>query len=93
MQTILALFIVVHTPKTGDDSVLRFLGILALIALPGISLRAFNVLKRRKRGESWNEAIAEGTKLATGNVWLDGAVILAVGLITFAAIWLGLTFA
>ena len=46
------------------------------------------VVVKRKKGQGWTEVFSEGQKMMTGNVWRDAAVMLAVGLIAFAAIGL-----
>jgi hypothetical protein len=42
------------------------------------------VRRRRKAGQSWNEALAMGSKLVTGNVWLDG--LLFAGILLLCAV-------
>jgi len=43
-----------------------------------ISFLAFRVIRRRKLGHSWNDALADGARLRTGNVWLDGALFAVI---------------
>lgn len=64
-------------------SYLQIGGAIAL-AVPSVLSRFRNVRERKKSGQSWNEALAEGTKLMTGSVWLDGALLLAAALATYA---------
>jgi hypothetical protein len=43
-----------------------------------LSYLAYDIVRRRREGQSWNEALAQGSKLLTGNVWLDGALFIVV---------------
>lgn len=36
------------------------------------------VVSRRRRGQSWNQALVGDTKLITGSVWWDGALFAGV---------------
>jgi hypothetical protein len=56
---------------------LRRAVLLASVVL-GISLLIHGVVLRRRRGQSWNEALAGGEKLMTGSVWLDGALFAGI---------------
>ena len=49
---------------------------LALITL-GVFYLVLDILRRRKRGESWNRAFAQGNRLVTGNVWTDALLSFA----------------
>jgi len=51
-----------------------------------ISFLTFRVAQRRKLGQSWNNALAEGAKLRTGSVWLDGALFAAVLVIVIVVV-------
>jgi len=55
------------------------------LALSG-SVLAHGVVTRRRRGQSWNQALAGGTKLVTGSVWWDGALFAAVLIYCAAAV-------
>ncbi len=43
-----------------------------------MSVLIHGVIVRRRRGESWNQALAGGTKLMTGSVWLDGVLFAGI---------------
>jgi hypothetical protein len=45
-----------------------------------------DVVRRRRAGQDWNEALAQGSKLLTGNVWLDGALFVVVLAALFALV-------
>ena len=72
-------------------SYLQIGGAIAL-ATPSILSRFRDVRERKRSGQSWNEAIAQGTKLMTGSVWLDGALLLAVALATYAIVELAIVY-
>ena len=40
-----------------------------------LAIRYRGVWVRRRKGASWNDALAEGKKCITGSVWLDGALL------------------
>ena len=46
------------------------------------------VILRRRRGQSWNEALAGGEKLMTGSVWLDGILFAGILVAICAAVFL-----
>lgn len=56
------------------------LGILALVVnaiaiiVTGMRYLAHRTRAARQAGKSWGETMADDTKLATGSVWLDGAI-------------------
>jgi hypothetical protein len=52
-----------------------------------VSSLAYGVILRRRRGESWNQALAGGTKLMTGSVWLDGALFAGIMLAILGVIF------
>jgi hypothetical protein len=54
------------------------LAVWAVLFLVGAFFQARGVISRRRAGQSWNEALANGQKLMTGNVWLDGLVLAAI---------------
>jgi uncharacterized membrane protein HdeD (DUF308 family) len=53
-----------------------------------------DVVQRRRSGQNWNDALAGGTKLVTGNVWLDGilfaAIVLTLAIAAFLLIYYSL---
>jgi|GEM_PF-6350721 len=51
---------------------------LAVSLVLSMSVLIHGVILRRRRGESWNQALAGGTKLMTGSVWLDGALFAVI---------------
>jgi hypothetical protein len=52
-------------------------GVLLASLVLGISLIVHGVIVRRRRGQGWNEALANGEKLMTGSVWVDGLLFAA----------------
>jgi hypothetical protein len=58
----------------------------AFAFIVGAFVQIHGMLARRKAGEDWNSAIANGTKLITGNVWLDGAIFAAILCVVIVAI-------
>jgi hypothetical protein len=64
---------------------LRRAVLLASVIL-GISMLIHRVILRRRRGQSWNAALAGDTKLMTGSVWLDGALFAVILLAICAAV-------
>jgi hypothetical protein len=52
--------------------------------IASVSVLFYDVARRRRAGQSWNEALAQGSKLLTGNVWLDGALFVVVLAAVFA---------
>jgi hypothetical protein len=78
--------------QTESDAYKILLIVFVLIVVPGVLTRALSIRKRRKQGQSWNEAIAEGTRLMTGNVWLDGTMVVGVAAATYAVVALILAF-
>jgi len=61
----------------------------ALLILAFIVCSSFlfsDVVRRRRAGQDWNEALAQGSKLLTGNVWLDGALFVVVLAALFALV-------
>jgi hypothetical protein len=54
------------------------------VAVCCIVFLASQVLRRRRRGLSWNDAIAGYTKPVTGNVWFDA--LLFAGFLTTVAV-------
>lgn len=46
------------------------------------------VILRKRRGQSWNEALAGGEKLMTGSVWLDGILFAGILVAICAAVFL-----
>ena len=68
------------------------LTMLALAFVLSASVLVHGVITRRRRGQSWNEALAGDTKLITGNVWLDGALFTAVLLVCCVAVALAVIY-
>ena len=52
-----------------------------------VSYLVWEVMVRRKKGQSWNESLANGEKLITGNVWLDGLLFAGVLLVMSGIVW------
>ncbi len=46
--------------------------------IASLSVLVYDVVRRRRAGQNWNEALSLGSKLLTGNVWIDGALFVAV---------------
>jgi hypothetical protein len=66
---------------------------LALIAL-GLAWLLTDIIKRKRNGESWNRALAQGNKLITGNVWKDAllsfiqlAIIILLPFLIILYVW------
>ena len=70
------------------------LGTTAMWAVIGIEISIFiplavrDVSRRRRLGQSWNQALAQGKNTATGSVWYDGAILLGVIVLTMSSVWL-----
>lgn len=62
------------------------LTILGAAIVLSASVLIQGVVARRRRSQNWNEALAGNTKLITGNVWLDGALFVAVLLVCGIAV-------
>lgn len=56
---------------------LRWTLLGASLTLSG-SVLILGVVERKRKGQSWNQALAGDTKLITGNVWWDGALFAGV---------------
>jgi len=56
-----------------------------------IPLAARDVGRRRRLGQSWSQALAQGKNTATGSVWYDGAILLGVIVLTMGIVWLVLS--
>jgi hypothetical protein len=54
------------------------IGVWSGLLLVCVATLAAGVIQKRKEGKSWNEALAAGSKLVTGSVWLDGAIFAAI---------------
>jgi uncharacterized membrane protein YidH (DUF202 family) len=63
-------------------------GVLLASLILGISLIVHGVITRRKRGQSWNEALANGEKLMTGSVWIDGLLFAAILVVICVSVFL-----
>lgn len=67
----------------------RIVWIVLLVAC--IWFLARRTIAQRRNGKSWNDALADGVKLVTGNVWLDGAlfavVLLGICILLFYALY------
>ena len=46
--------------------------------LLGMAYLVRQIIRRRKKGASWNDAIAGGVKPLSGNVWIDGALFFVI---------------
>ena len=56
-----------------------------------IPLAVRDVSQRRRLGQSWSRALAQGKNTATGSVWYDGAILLGVIVLTMSVVWLVLS--
>ena len=56
-----------------------------------IPLAVRDVGRRRRLGQSWSQALAQGKNTATGSVWYDGAILLGVIVLTMSIVWLVLS--
>lgn len=66
---------------------LRRVALLASLLL-GIALVVHGVVTRRRKNESWNEALSNGEKLMTGSVWLDGLLFAAILIVICVCVFL-----
>jgi hypothetical protein len=62
---------------TIDSRPVRLIVLILSLAISAAILIE-GVVRRRRSGQSWNQALAGGEKLMTGNVWADGALFAVV---------------
>ena len=60
--------------------------LLIAVFIACMSYSVYDVVRRRRAGQNWNEALAQGSRLLTGNVWLDGALFVVVLAALFALV-------
>lgn len=61
--------------------------VLILSLVISASILIEGVVRRRRSGQSWNQVLAGGEKLMTGNVWSDGALFAVVLLVTIGVLF------
>jgi len=59
---------------------------LAISLCLSVSILVHGVVRRRRSGQSWNQALAGDTKLMTGSVWLDGLLFGVILLLCIAGV-------
>lgn len=70
------------------------LGAAAMWTVIGIEVALFiplavrDVNRRRRDGQSWSQALAQGKNTATGSVWYDGAILVGIIALTMSVVWL-----
>ena len=67
--------------------------VLLASVVVGVSMLLHGVILRRRRGQSWNQALAGGEKLMTGSVWLDGVLFAGIMIAICVAFFLLFYFA
>src|SRR5688572_30478238 len=81
---------VISRSQTGLGATAMWTVIAIEIAL-FIPLAVRDVSRRRRLGQSWSQALAQGKNTATGSVWYDGAILLGVIVLTMSVVWLVLS--
>ena len=67
----------------GTDFMWAAMGVQVALLIP-LAIRDVRI--RRRMGQNWSEALAQGKNTATGSVWYDGAILLGVILATFGLV-------
>lgn len=75
---------IAHLDLTGPRLVVEFV----LMIVIGACVQTYRVVRLRRKGKNWTEALTNSNKFMTGSVWTDALALVLVLAVVFGALFI-----